>query len=139
MNDIQASLGLSQLNQLDIFIEKRNKIAQFYDQSFAQTTLTPLTPDKSNYSAYHLYIVLLPKADTFFHETVIRQLRAKNICAHVHYIPVYSQPYYQNLGLTFDVYPHAEDYYQRAITLPLYPDLSNEDQNYIIDTIKGLI
>jgi UDP-4-amino-4,6-dideoxy-N-acetyl-beta-L-altrosamine transaminase len=139
MTDIQSALGLSQLNQLDHFIEKRNKLAQDYDQSFVQTKLTPLTPHDNNYSAYHLYIVLLPEADAILHSKIISQLRAKNIFAHVHYIPVYSQPYYQQLCLEFDVYPKAEDYYHRAITLPLHPELSNEDQNYIIDTIKGLI
>jgi len=139
MTDIQAALGVSQINRLDFFVEKRNQLAQVYDQAFSDINVTSLTPHKSCYSSYHLYILLLPFADDEQHKEVITQLRAQQICAHVHYIPVHLQPYYQALGFKEGDFPQAENYYQRAVSLPLYPDLSNEDQQYIIQQIKILI
>lgn len=139
MTDIQAALGISQLNQLDNFVTQRNKLAKVYDQAFAQTTLSPLTPNEQYYSAYHLYIVLLPEANAERHKRIIEQLRAADICAHVHYIPIHMQPYYQAQGFKQGDFPQAETYYQRAVTLPLYPNLSTKDQQYIIDTLKKLL
>ncbi len=70
---------------------------------------------------------------------IITTLRGKNIFAHVHYIPIHTQPYYQGLGFSVGDFPAAENYYQRAISLPLYPELSSDEQQYIIDTIIELI
>lgn len=139
MTDIQAALGNSQLSQLDNFVTKRNQLAQVYNEAFEQTELTALIPQVGCYSAYHLYIVLLAKADEKRHKQIICQLRAADICAHVHYIPIHTQPYYQSLGFKQGDFPEAENYYQRAITLPLYPDLSVEDQQYVINTLKKLL
>ena len=143
MTELQAALGVSQTSRLDDFVKRRNQLAQVYDNAFANTKLTALTPKISTYSAYHLYIVLLPEYGQALqesqHKAIITALRDKNICAHVHYIPIHLQPYYQQEkhGLAFKQgdFPVAEQYYQRAISLPLYPQLSEAEQKYIIKTV----
>ena len=137
MTDLQAALGLSQLSRIDEFIEQRNQLAKVYDDAFTDTLITTLTPTAYLISAYHLYLILLPEADTQKHKQTIISLRDNGICAHVHYIPVHLQPYYQELGFKLGDFPNAEQYYQRAISLPLYPKLSSSDQQYIIEQVKA--
>ena len=139
MTELQAVLGLSQSRRLATFVKQRNKIAQVYDQAFEHSSLTCLTPSEVSYSAYHLYIVLLATDDKEKHKQIIIRLREKGICAHVHYIPIHLQPYYQNLGFKEGDFPIAEEYYSRAISLPLYPALSNTEQQYIINTVLNMI
>lgn len=152
MTELQAALGLNQTKRLNEFVAKRNELASRYDQAFAQSRLTCLQPPQTTYSAYHLYIVLLPRYEKNnqknnqknLHKAMITALRAKNICAHVHYIPIHLQPYYQQdncpktgvpLGFKEGDFPVAEAYYERAISLPLYPQLSQDEQAYIITTV----
>lgn len=143
MTELQAALGLSQVKHLEAFVTKRNLLAAVYDQAFSHSSLTCLTPATSIYSAYHLYIVLLPKLEQGTqktkHKAIITALRAKNICAHVHYIPIHLQPYYQQndsvLAFKEGDFPIAEQYYDRAISLPLYPLLTQSEQGYIITTV----
>jgi len=143
MTELQAALGASQVKRLDEFVDRRNQLAKVYDQAFVNSRLTPLTPKPNLYSAYHLYIVLLPEykegTQKNKHKTIITALRSKNICAHVHYIPIHLQPYYQqkeqDLAFKQGDFPIAEQYYQRAISLPLYPQLKQDEQKYIIDTV----
>lgn len=135
MTELQAALGLSQISRLDEFVAKRNELAKVYDQAFETSSLISLTPSGDTYSSYHLYIVLLASEHKASHKSIITTLRAKNICAHVHYIPVHTQPYYQQLGFTLGDYPVAEEYYQRAISLPLYPNLGIKEQQYVIKVL----
>jgi UDP-4-amino-4,6-dideoxy-N-acetyl-beta-L-altrosamine transaminase len=139
MTDLQAALGLSQLSRIDQFIEKRNQLAKIYDDAFADTNITLLTPVENQLSAYHLYLVLLPETNEQKHKETIIALRDKGICAHVHYIPVHLQPYYQNLGFRLGDFSNAENYYQRVISLPLYPRLTSAEQNYIIEQVIKLL
>lgn len=139
MTELQAALGVSQTTRLHDFVAKRNELATIYDNAFKDSPLTPLTPSDSAYSAYHLYIVLLPVVDSELHKNMLVGLRAANIGAHVHYIPIHTQPYYQELGFKLGDFPNAEEYYQRAISLPLYPELSREEQSYIVKTLKSLL
>jgi UDP-4-amino-4,6-dideoxy-N-acetyl-beta-L-altrosamine transaminase len=149
MTELQAALGLSQTKRLKTFVKQRNQLATIYDQAFANSSLTCLTPAKKIYSAYHLYIVLLPNdlnntLENNAQKNIITSLREKNIYAHVHYIPIHLQPYYQQshcpetevkLGFKQGDFPVAEAYYERAISLPLYPGLSQDEQQYIINTV----
>ncbi|MBL4909647.1 MAG: UDP-4-amino-4,6-dideoxy-N-acetyl-beta-L-altrosamine transaminase [Alteromonadaceae bacterium] len=139
MTDIQAALGLSQLYRIDSFIEQRNQLAKKYDKAFKETAITPLIADKNCLSAYHLYLILLPQANAEQHKKAIITLREQNIFAHVHYIPVHLQPFYQNLGFKLGDFPNAEQYYQQAITLPLHPKITRLEQNYIIEKVKALL
>ena len=139
MTELQAALGLSQIKRLDLFINKRNALARVYDEAFINSTLTCLSPNDDTFSAYHLYIVLLPKNKKNSHANIITSLRANNIFAHVHYIPIHLQPYYQDLGFKKGDFPIAEDYYQRAISLPLYPNLSTEEQQYVIKSLLSVL
>jgi len=139
MTDLQAALGVSQLKRLSEFVKQRNVLAKNYERAFEHSALTCLTPKPDTYSAYHLYIVLLPTIDKKTHKQTIEKLREKNICAHVHYIPIHLQPYYQNLGFNKGDFPVAEEYYSRAISLPLFPKLTASEQQYIIEILLELV
>ena len=139
MTELQAALGLSQLNRLDEFVKKRNTLAQKYNKAFSGTDIGFLKPLNGNVSSYHLYIVMLPEILVTEHKKIITELRSNKIFAHVHYIPIHLQPYYQTLGFKQGDYIQAERYYRRAISLPLHPNLTNDEQNYIIYILKQLI
>lgn len=139
MTELQAALGLSQIKRLDEFVNKRNALARVYDEAFLDSELTCLLPDNDTFSSYHLYIVVLPHSQKESHKDIITSLRASNIFAHVHYIPIHLQPYYQALGFQNGDFPFAEDYYQRAISLPLYPNLTADEQQYIIHTLLSTL
>jgi len=139
MTDLQAALGLSQLNRIETFIDKRNQLAKIYDHAFSESALTTLTPKSDRLSSYHLYIIQLPEANIEKHQQTIIKLREQGLCAHVHYIPVHLQPYYKELGFNSGDFPNAEEYYQRAISLPLHPQLTAQEQEYIIEQVIALI
>lgn len=139
MTDLQAALGLSQLKRIETFISQRNYLAKVYDNAFEEEKIICLIPSENTFSAYHLYLILLPEFKQDKQQQCIIQLREKNIFAHVHYIPVHLQPYYQKLGFKKGDFPNAEEYYSRVISLPLYPELSNKDQQYIIEQVKALL
>ena len=144
MTELQAALALSQLDRLTTFISKRNTIAQTYTRAFSQTKITPLTLSPHCYSAFHLYIILLPNTGSdsqkkVIHKKAVTDLRAANIFAHVHYIPIHMQPYFKQLGFNLGDFPNAESYYSRAISLPLFPDLTSKEQSYVIDSVLSLL
>lgn len=140
MNDVEAALGTSQLRKLALFVEQRNVLAAFYDNAFEhQANITPLDVKSNCYSSYHLYVLRATRLNSETHKIAINTLRAKGIFAHVHYIPIHLQPFYQKLGFKKGDYPHAEQYYQHAITLPLYPSLTQEEAQYIVDTTIDVV
>jgi dTDP-4-amino-4,6-dideoxygalactose transaminase len=140
MNDVEAALGTSQLTKLAQFVEQRNVLAAFYDNAFEhQANITPLDVKSNCYSSYHLYVVRATRLNSETHKIAIETLRAKGIFAHVHYIPIHLQPFYQKLGFKKGDYPHAEQYYHHAITLPLYPSLTQEEAQYIVDTTIDVV
>jgi len=135
MTDIHAALGLSQLECLNEFINKRHAIAKFYDQELANSNLTTPKRSPESMSALHLYVV---QVDKFKHEEIFRSLYEKGIGVNVHYIPVHTQPYYQKMGFKWGDFPNCEAYYRRAISLPIYPTLEPEQQKYVIDQLRSL-
>lgn len=135
MTDIQAALGSSQLNRLESFVEKRNVLAKFYDDAFQNSIFTPLKQLKHNHSAYHLYIVQNNEWSTEKKLEIYNEMRAQGIQVHIHYIPIHLQPFYQNMGFKQGDFPIAEAYYQQSMTLPLHPNLTFEQQNYIIEKL----
>ncbi|MDI4669581.1 UDP-4-amino-4,6-dideoxy-N-acetyl-beta-L-altrosamine transaminase [Pseudoalteromonas shioyasakiensis] len=139
MTDMQAALGLSQLKQLDNFVSVRNDIATTYNHAFANSTLAHLTQSDDCYSSYHLYIVRLTQCNVEKHKSVITGMREQGVIAHLHYIPIHLQPYYQALGFSEGDYPNAETYYKQAVTIPLHPTMTANEQQFVIDKLIDLL
>ena len=136
MTDVEAALGLSQLNRLSEFVEKRNTLATYYDQRFRDhSRITPLKQTAGIFSSYHLYVVRVEELSRKQHAELIVALRENEIFAHVHYIPIHLQPYYKNLGFKEGDYPNAELYYQQAVTLPLFPELTLGQVDHVVDKL----
>lgn len=140
MTDIQAALGVSQLARLDRYIIRRNDLARRYDQELRGLPLRLPTVKPENKSAFHLYVVRLKnKETTRNHRKVFEELRQRGIGVNLHYIPVHLQPYYRELGFRRGQYPEAEAHGNEAISLPLYPGLTNEEQDSVIKVLKQVL
>ncbi len=131
MTDIQAALGLSQLNKLDSFKARRREIVDYYNKNLG---LPHLIEKEYSNACFHLYPVLLDNRDEFYHKA-----KTVGLNLQVHYIPVHTQPYYKNLGFRLGDYPKAESYYKKTISLPLYPSLSDDDLHEIVKRIKDIL
>ncbi|MVW87013.1 UDP-4-amino-4,6-dideoxy-N-acetyl-beta-L-altrosamine transaminase [Pseudomonas sp. PB101] len=140
ITDLQAALGLSQLNKLDEFIERRRELAARYERLLAYLPLTLPGAQPEAESSWHLYVVRLQLDQiSLTHREVFEGLRAAGIGVNLHYIPVHLQPYYRDLGFAEGDFPQAERYYAEAISLPLYPLLSDEQQDYVVEQMRQLI
>ncbi len=140
MTDIHAALGLSQMRRLDEFLTQRHNIAQRYDQLLAALPITIPWQHPDSYSGYHLYVIRLQLASTGkTQRQVYELLRAAGILVNLHYIPVYRQPYYEQMGFAAGYCPEAEQYYTQAISIPLYPSLTIEQQDYVVRSLKKAI
>jgi len=142
ITDFQCALGLSQLKKLDRFIQRRREIAARYNEAFAgiEEIITPVEREDAQ-AVYHIYVIQLQleklKSDR---KEVYEALREKNIGVNVHYLPVHLHPFYQRkFGYKKGDYPKAEGYYERAITLPLFPKMSDEDVEYVIGAVMKVI
>ena len=136
MTDLQAALGLSQLERLDEFVAQRNELAQDYDEAFKDVLIKRQHLPEEIYSARHLYIIRVPKHQ---HLSLFKNLISEGIGVNLHYIPVHLQPYYRELGFKEGDFPESEQYGKEAISLPLYTKLTLEKQNRVIATLKGFI
>jgi len=137
MTDLQAALGLSQSRRLLPIIQKRQLLAANYQRLLSELAIDLPALDDENISAWHLYIIRLH--DKTKRKVVFDGMRTAGIGVNVHYIPIHTQPYYQNLGFDWGDFPVAEDFYERIISLPMFPELSGEQQQYIADTLAGLL
>lgn len=131
MTDVQAALGVSQLKRLEAFKKRRREIVDFYNKNLNLPHL--IEKDFSN-ACFHLYPILVENRREFYFKA-----REVGLNLQVHYIPVHTQPYYRELGYKWGDYPIAEDYYNHCISLPLYPDLTEEDLVEIIKRVKGIL
>lgn len=137
ITDISCALGSSQMDKLDDFIEKRKAIAKRYDAAFADVEGIQIPEQQPGCdSGWHLYMIQVPKCRR---REIFEGLRAAGIGVNVHYIPVYQHPYYQEHGYAEVHCPHAEDFYQRAISLPIYPGLTQEQQDYVVEQVKKIL
>jgi UDP-4-amino-4,6-dideoxy-N-acetyl-beta-L-altrosamine transaminase len=140
ITDMQAALGLSQLGKLDGFLARRRELAARYQQLLADLPLDLPTQQADAESAWHLYVVRLhTQRLKLSHREVFEGLRAAGIGVNVHYIPVHLQPYYRELGFIPGDFPEAEAYYAQAISLPMFPALTFEQQDFVIEQLKGLL
>jgi UDP-4-amino-4,6-dideoxy-N-acetyl-beta-L-altrosamine transaminase len=137
MTDIHAALGLSQMQRLDEFVQQRHAISARYDQLLSALPVTTPWQHPHSYSGYHLYVVRL-KLDEIpaTYRQVYAAMQAAGVQVNLHYIPVYRQPYYEIMGFAPGYCPQAEDYYAQALSLPLYPRLTQAQQDSIINILK---
>jgi dTDP-4-amino-4,6-dideoxygalactose transaminase len=136
MNDVQAALGLSQMDRLDEFIETRRDIAKSYNDLLKNSIVeTPKQHEDCN-SSWHLYIIRLKKNKNITHRELFEKFRAAGVLVNIHYIPIYKQPYYKELGFTNEGFKQSEKYYEEAISIPIFPGLTNYEQTKVVSLIK---
>ena len=134
ITDFQCALGLNQLSRVKKFIEKRRKIANRYNEAFKKNPHIEILNKDISESVYHLYIIKLKDASTRL--ALYNFLKENGINCQVHYLPVYLHPYYQQLGYKKGLCPKAEKFYERILSIPIYVDLREEEQKYIINKIN---
>ena len=130
LSDISASLGISQLKRIEWSLKKRNEIAKRYIEAFKGTPVKTQNIKQEYYYAYHLFVIQVFKRFELYN-----YLRANNIFTQVHYIPVHLQPFYKNKGWKKGDFPVAESYYDKCLSLPMYPSLSKKEQNFVINKV----
>lgn len=132
ITDIQCALGVSQLKKLDRFVARRRELVARYNEAFAdiENIVCPMQEEGCN-NSWHLYVVQVPNR-----KEVYDKLKEAGINANVHYIPVYKHPYYQENGYADVCCSNAEELYAHMISLPLYPDLTDAEQDYVIERVK---
>lgn len=129
MTELQAALGVSQMKRLDDFVARRHAVAARYDKLLTKSQVVTPWQHPDTYSGMHLYVARVPAAS---HRALFENLRAGGVGVNLHYIPVYQQPYYERMGFKREDYPEAERYYAEAISLPMYPGLTEEQQDEVI-------
>lgn len=140
MSDIHAALGLSQMKRLDEFVKRRNQLAGRYDKQLADLPIKTPWQHPDSYSSYHLYPIRLdPNATARTQREVYDSLRANGILINLHYIPVYRQPFFEELGFRPGYCPEAERYYHETISVPLYPAMTNEQQDLVVATLTKVL
>jgi UDP-4-amino-4,6-dideoxy-N-acetyl-beta-L-altrosamine transaminase len=140
MTDLQAALGLSQMRRVDEFVAQRHAIAKRYNQLLADFPLNTPWQHEDIYSSLHLYVIRLKLAETVnTHRQVFDALRQLGIGVNLHYIPVYHHPYYENLGFQTGYCLEAERYYAEAISLPIYPGLTEAQQDLVVTALREAI
>ena len=133
MTDIQAALGLSQMTRLQSYVTRRHALAARYDERLAGLPVTTPWQHPDGYSGLHLYVIRAPSSSAgTSHRRVFDALREHGIGVNLHYIPVHTQPFYQKMGVRSGQFPEAEAYYAEAISLPMYPQLTELQQDKVI-------
>jgi len=140
MTDIHAALGLSQMKRLEEFVTKRHIIAKKYDQMLSCFAIITPWQHPDSYSSYHLYVIRLKLDDiNMTNRQVYDAMRGVGILVNLHYIPVYRQPYYEQMGFGPGYCPEAEQYYSEVISIPIYPSLTETQQNFVVAELKRVI
>ena len=134
MPDVLCNLGISQLKRAEEGLSKRIAIANRYNEAFAGTNVKTIIPTANLSHAYHLYVIQIEDRKGLYD-----YLRTKQIYAQVHYIPVHLMPYYKGLGSKAGDFPNAEKYYEHCLSIPMYPTLTEEEQEFVISEILGFV
>ena len=138
MNDIEAALGLSQMSRLDNFVSARHSIAQRYNSELSNEFFVLPHQHPDTYSSFHLYPIRLRLDQAVEHKRAYQDLREAGILVNLHYIPVYRHPYYEKLGFKKGYCSEAENYYHSALSIPIFPDLTEDEQSYTIERLNAL-
>lgn len=140
MTDMQAALGVSQMKRLDEFVAYRHTLKNRYDELLEELPIIKPYQSADSNSALHLYPIQLEleKLDKT-HQEIFHELRKSEIGVNIHYIPVHTQPYYQNMGFKMGDFPNAESYYSRAISIPIFYGLTFEEQKQIVKSLSILL
>jgi len=140
MTDIQAALGLSQIQRLDEFVATRQTIAKSYDQMLSSQPVVTPWQQPDSFSSYHLYIIRLRLGEiTKTHRQVYEEMCAAGVLVNLHYIPVYSQPYYERMGFAAGYCPNAERYFAEALSIPMYPGLTQDNQDEVVRVLRAAL
>ena len=141
MTDLQAALGMSQMQRLEEYIDRRHEIAARYSRELYNLPIKLPKQAEFAHSAYHLYVIRLDLdlITPLTHAEVFEALRDCDILVNLHYIPVHTQPYYQNMGFAWGDFPNAEAYYQSAISIPMFPTLTCEAQTKVITALHEIL
>jgi UDP-4-amino-4,6-dideoxy-N-acetyl-beta-L-altrosamine transaminase len=139
LTDLQAALGLSQLERLDTIVAERQRLLEVYRQKLATLPVSLLEIPPNVSSALHLAVIRLHETDLQHHRHVFEGLRAAGIGVQLHYSPVHLQPYYRRLGFSEGDFPEAEAYARNAISLPLFPDLQDHEQERVVQSLSSLL
>ena len=138
MSDIHAALGLGQLNHINEFLKKRNKIAEIYNKKLKKLPLGLPKIKDDFYSTFHLYVVLI-NSNKINRDQVYKKLMKSNIYTNVHYIPIYRQPFYKKTLKKNIFLQNSEEYYKKALSLPIHPKMTEKDLNFVIKKLKELL
>jgi UDP-4-amino-4,6-dideoxy-N-acetyl-beta-L-altrosamine transaminase len=139
MTDVQAALGSSQLQRLQAMVDRREALADRYDRLLAGISVTTPARARDTRSAWHLYVVQLAEGANRDRRSVFEELQQAGVGVNVHYIPVHLQPYYAGLGFRPGDFPNAEAYYAKALTLPLFPRMSEADQDHVVTSLTAAL
>lgn len=140
LTDIQAALGVSQMNKINNFISRRHEIASRYDKQLKNLPIILPIQHKKSYSSYHLYPIQIQDTELGMNRRqLFDNLRAAGILVNVHYIPIHTQPYYANLGFQLGDFPNSEKYYERTMSIPIHAGLSEMEQSFIIENMQRLL
>lgn len=137
MTDLQGALGASQVTRLEQYVGRRHELAQRYDDLLSDLPVTTPWQHQDSYSGLHLYVIRL-QLDKIrkSHREVFEALRAQEILVNLHYIPVHTQPYYEQMGFKVGQFPEAERYYSEAISIPMYPTMTEAQQDQVVDALR---
>jgi UDP-4-amino-4,6-dideoxy-N-acetyl-beta-L-altrosamine transaminase len=140
MTELQAALGVSQMQRLDAYVARRHELAQRYDRLFAGLPVKTPWQHPDSYSGFHLYVIRLqldkiPKT----HRQVFEQLRENGVGVNLHYIPVHTQPHYLQMGFAVGDFEKAEQYYAEAISLPMFQAMTDQQQDQVIDALARVL
>lgn len=141
LTDIQCALGLSQLKRLDSFVQRRQEIAQRYDEELVgYGDIQALHQQDAGLNAYHLYVIRSGFQKAGGRKAALEKLLAAGIVSQVHYIPVHTQPYFKKrLGTQWGDFPESEAYFENCLSIPIFPNLTEEQQTHVIQTLRSLV
>jgi UDP-4-amino-4,6-dideoxy-N-acetyl-beta-L-altrosamine transaminase len=140
MTDLQAALGMSQITRLDEFVTKRHEIANRYNQLLSDLPIYKPYQHLDSYSGFHLYVIRVNLVEVNkTQRKIYLKLHEAGVLVNLHYIPVYRHPYYEKMGFPTGYCPNAEKYYSEALSIPMYPTLTEAQQDYVVATMRSVL